>query len=78
MNVGQIYQETSELAIKVAHGRGTQAGALGVCIAVWAGYRGDMIMHTFVAALEEANYHTEVTKIQEMFPGFGLKGEEIG
>ena len=78
MNTGQIYQETSELAIKVAHGRGTQADALGVCIAVWAAYRGDMIMQTFVAALEDANYHTEVAAIREMFPGFGLEEVKVG
>jgi len=42
------------------------ANTMGVCVAVWAGYRGDMIMEVAIAALEEANYHGEAAQLQEM------------
>ena len=42
------------------------AESMGVCVAVWAGYRGDLIMDVAIAALEEANYHGEAAQLREM------------
>jgi len=42
------------------------AEAMGLCVAVWAEYRGDMIMEVAISALEDANYPVAAAQLQEM------------
>jgi hypothetical protein len=44
----------------------SDAEALGVIVAQWAEWDGNKIIEAFLAALEDANFHTEREQIEEL------------